>query len=440
MNVVDFQLNKTIPRKHTHDYVKNNSKPKQTKSRGGQRRAPVNSRKPNAPNQGGLVNLYFMGGRSDLNGATMIQLPQGIQQAIPLQQAQGIGAIPVPVPAIPVPPVPVPPVPVPPPIAPGGAMLGAAPNPMLPVLTDIQTAIRENRVELDGIRGEMARNPYNPNLINDLTTRMTNLQTNLQTEIQNVATNQLNAFQQDAAGTNTAIRNLRTIIDGSIRGVGDDIQNTNRLNSQLIEGRLAELTELSKTQGILTLPVKRGGSKNEIGNLRTEYINNTLARPNLTEAERNYLLSSQRGVVQSQKDDSGDEAVARRDRSESPSRSPLFSPSIRTPIMQGGRADTMGASSRRPSQPPLEFSSRQSPTSINVSAELLGGAASSAYRRRESTGGGDPRLPPLLGMPSISAFVDSDDSGGGNEIVYRSDAEFREDSKIVESDFDENYH
>ena len=257
-------------------------------------------------------------------------------------------------------------------------MLGAAPNPMLPVLTDIQTAIRENRVELDGIRGEMARNPYNPNLINDLTTRMTNLQTNLQTEIQTASTNQLNAFQQDAAGTNTAIRNMRNIIDGSIRGVGDDIQNTNRLNSQLIEGRLAELTELSKTQGILTLPVKRGGSKNEIGNLRTEYINNTLARPNLTEAERNYLLSSQRGVVQSQKDDSGDEAAARRYRSESPSRSPLFSPSIRTPIMQGGRADTMGASSRRPSQPSLEFSSRPSPTSIfpnqsnnKVSANLV---------------------------------------------------------------------
>ena len=202
------------------------------------------------------------------------------------------------------------------------------------------------------------------------------------------------------------------------------------------------INELSKIHKKTFLD-KRGGSKNEIGNLRTEYINNTLARPNLTEAERNYLLSSQRGVVQSQKDDSGDEAAARRDRSESPSRSPLFSPSIRTPIMQGGRADTMGASSRRPSQPSLEFSSRPSPTSINVSASLVGGAASSVNRRRESTGGGDPRLPPLLGMPSISAFVDSDDSGGGNEIVYRSDAAdaegFREDTNIMESDFSDFY-
>ena len=81
--------------------------------------------------------------------------------------------------------------------------------------------------------------------------------------------------------------------------------------------------------------------------------------------------------------------------------------------------------------PVVELSSRPSLTSINVSASLVGGAASSAYRRRESTGG-DPRLPPLLGM---SAFVDSDATATGNESVYITDAGHRDDAKIMESDF-----
>ena len=88
--------------------------------------------------------------------------------------------------------------------------------------------------------------------------------------------------------------------------------------------------------------------------------------------------------------------------------------------------------------PVVELSSRPSLTSINVSADLVGGASSAYRRRTESTG--DPRLPPLLGM---SAFVDSDATG--NETVYRSDMGrsdigHREDSKIMESDFDDFYH
>ena len=44
MNVVDFQLNKTIPRNHTHEQIKNKSKSKLTRApakRGARGRNPV---------------------------------------------------------------------------------------------------------------------------------------------------------------------------------------------------------------------------------------------------------------------------------------------------------------------------------------------------------------------------------------------------------------
>ena len=92
--------------------------------------------------------------------------------------------------------------------------------------------------------------------------------------------------------------------------------------------------------------------------------------------------------------------------------------------------------------PVVELSSRPSPTSLfpnqrtnNISAELLG-AGSSVNRTRESTGGGDPRLPSLLGMP---AFVDSDATG--NETVYGTDLGNRNNARIDnDTDFDDFFH
>lgn len=430
MNVVDFQLNKTIPRKHTHDYVKNNSKPKQTKSRGGQRRAPVNSRKPNAPNQGGLVNLYFMGGRSDLNGATMIQLPQGIQQAIPLQQAQGIGAIPVPVPAIPIPPQP---------LAPGAALLNAPLNPLMPVLVDVRDAIRENRLEIDGIRRDIAANPLNQNLVATLTTRIADMRTDLQTEMQNLSVQQINYMDTSRNTLNGVIERNAVENRNAIQRVSDENQNRSAVNAQLVATRLEEVHGMSRTALLMNMPVEQGG-KGAGGRAQRDFaekiINEQSQQVNSIE-ERVLIASALKNIEQNKRKN----PPKQKDISDSETDDDRFAAGSRRLVSEISRRqqrDMEQGKAQASRGPAVELSSRPSPTSINVSADLVG--TSPAYRRRESTGGGDPRLPPLLGMPSISAFVDSDDSGGGNEIVYRSDAEFREDSKIVESDFDENYY
>ena len=420
MNVVDFQLNKTIPRKHTHEQIKNKSKSKLTRAPAKRGRNPV---RPRTAPHGGGINLYFMGGRADLNDARMMHIHPGqgqiIQAPLPIPIPAQAAALPI--------------------LAPGAGLLNALPNPLMPVMVDVRDAVRENRLEIDGIRRDIAANPFNQDLVAGLTTRIADMRTDLQTEMQNLSVQQINYMDMSRNTLNGAIERNAVENRNAIQRVSDENQNRSAVNAQLVATQLEEVHGISRTALLMTMPVEQGGKgaggraqrdfAEKIINEQSQQINSPEERALIASALKN-IEQNKRKNPPKQKDISDIDSDSETDED----RYAAGSRRLVSEISRRQQRDMEQGKAQASRGPVVELSSRPSPTSINISADLVVGR-SSVNRTRESTGGGDPRLPSLLGMPK---FVDSDATG--NESVYATDAGHREDAKIMESDFDEFYH
>jgi len=326
MNVADFQQNKTMMRQHTHDFIKNTSKPRisRGKSSKGNNRAPAKKTEPSSqrnPQSGVNVNLYFggMGGRTSLNDVSQFQyVPQGM--GIPIHMTMPQGTQPV----IQVPqglPQVVPPV-APVPIMGGGMPLGGAlgnvsgavpppPNNALnwlrPVMQDITDAFRDQRNILTDLRNQMNQNAPNQQAIRqqiiDTETNFTRLMMNTNIEslkIQREYFEDLNRDMGDSANNLRRqiagdTRNALGNISRSIKAQTGEVIDAGSAISQAMNQRLEELANIGNinlTQGILALPLKRGGGKNEKNNLQRESIITQLDNPNISDAQRKYLESA----------------------------------------------------------------------------------------------------------------------------------------------------
>ena len=418
MNVVDFQLNKTIPRKHTHEKIKNKSKSQLTKAPAKRGRNPPRPRPAPPRGGGGIVNLYFMGGRSDLNDATMIQIPQGIPQNQGVQQR-----IQAALPAIPIPPQP---------LAPGAALLNAPLNPLMPVMVDVRDAIRENRTEIDGIRRDIQANPFNQDLVAGLTTRIADMRTDLQNEMQELSVQQINYMDRS-----------RNTLTGAIQRVSDENQNRSAVNAQLVATQLEEVHGISRTALLMSMPVEQGAAgaggraqrdfAEKIINEQSQQINSQEERALIASALKN-IEQNKRKNPPKQQDISGIDSDSETDEDRYAAGSRRLVPEISR--RQQRDMEQLKAQASR--GPVVELSSRPSTTSIfpnqrtnNISAEILG--TSPAYTRQENQR--DPRIPSLLG----NAFVDSEATG--NESVYGTDLGNRNDARIDDdTDFDDFHH
>jgi len=403
MNVADFQQNKTMIRQHTHDFIKNTSKPRISRggSGKGNNRAPAKKTEPSStsqtsqrnPQSGVNVNLYFggMGGRTSLNDVSQFQyVPQGMGIPIHMGMPQGIQ------PLIQVPqglPQVVPPV-APVPIMGGGMPLGGAIPPppnnppnnlpnnnldwMRPVMTDITDAFREQRNILTDLRNQMNQSLPNQDAIRqqiiDTETNFTQLMmnTNIESlEIQRDYFNNLNRNMGDSVNrlraevvddTRNALGNMRTELNRTIRGQSEEVIDAAARTSQAMNLRLEELTNLANintTQGILALPLKRGGGKNEKNNLQRETIIQQLDNPNLSQAQRSYLESSLVATQEASKLGEKPQKIQDNDTTDEET-------------ADGRNFDnSMGAAaggSQRPT-PVIEFSQRPSPISASIVQE-----------------------------------------------------------------------
>jgi len=335
MNVADFQQNKTMMRQHTHDFIKNTSKPRI--SRGGKVNNRSQKKEPSKrnPQSGVNVNLYFggTGGRTSLNDVSQFQyVPQGM--GIPIHMTMPQGMLPViqlpqglPQVANPVAPVPIMgnvsnvsggmPL--------GGALGGALGNVsgavppqqnnnlnwLRPAMTDITDAFRDQYNILTDLRNQMNQNAPNQQAIRqqiiDTETNFTRLMmnTNLESlEIQREYFDGLNKDMGDSADnlrrqiagdTRNALGYIRNDLNRSIQAQTGEVIDAGSRISQAMNQRLEELAGLANlnlTQGILALPLKRGGANNEKFNLQRESIITQLDNPNISDAQRKYLESA----------------------------------------------------------------------------------------------------------------------------------------------------
>jgi len=275
-------------------------------------------------------------------------MPQGYPP--PIQAPQGV-AVPVPLGGIPLGGIPlggaVPPPPNNPP--------NAVPDWMRPAMEDITNMYREQRDVLTDLRNQMNQNAPNQEAIRqqilDTEENFTRLMmnTNIESlEIQRDYFNNLNreiddsgnrlregismetraelarsnaqnqqAFADldanvwDAANRNRlevaddtrgVLASMRTDLNRSIQVQTGEVIDAGSRISQAMNQRLEELAGLANmnldvantnlTQGILALPLKRGGANNEKSNLQRETIINQLDNPNISDAQRKYLESA----------------------------------------------------------------------------------------------------------------------------------------------------
>jgi len=292
-------------------------------------------------------------GRTSLNSVSSFQpLPQGFNIPIhmtmpqgypppiqaPIQAPQGV-AVPVPLGGIPL----------------GGAIPPPPNNPpnnavdwMRPVMQDITDAFREQRNVLADLRNQMNQNAPNQEAIRqqilDTEENFTRLMmnTNIESlEIQRDYFNNLNRDMDDSANrlregismetraelaqynaqnqqafadldanvwdaanrnrlevaddTRGVLANMRTDLNRSIQAQTGEVIDAGSRISQAMNQRLEELAGLANlnlTQGILALPLKRGGANNEKFNLQRESIITQLDNPNISDAQRKYLESA----------------------------------------------------------------------------------------------------------------------------------------------------
>ena len=259
MNVADFQQNKTMMRQHTHDFIKNTSKPRISRggSGKGNNRAPAKkTESQKEPKSGVNVNLFFGGGRSALND---LNESQYLSQGIGIQQQ-------------------------------GGNSVS---------LSDMTSILHQHSQENKALIQQMQNNPHNTNLINDLNKQMMALWSGLQQDIAYTADETRKNLNESMTRNAEAIRKAVDVsgalnnayVEGGLDFFGKDVADrfTNAsASTRKIQDDVDNLT-------LMSLPAKQGGSKGEKKNLQ-KYVADGMSDKMLAEPQEEYIKSVQQGL------------------------------------------------------------------------------------------------------------------------------------------------